>query len=234
MNTETVTYRNHTITIGVDDLVENPREWDNFGTLALKNSGWADKDIMDTEEFFSLLLNDEEFRPYDREIQDYDYYSVDAEKAWRNIERKYVVLPVYKYEHGRVCYNTTGFSCPWDSGQNGYIYVSKADIRKEYGVKRITKKLEQQVIKRLDSEVETFSQAVSGGVYGFSIEETGDSCGDFYGHDHEESGLLEHARNSIDCSIDYAKKSCFDKLKTFIRNRVPLEKRVGLNNLVTA
>jgi len=34
-------------------------------------------------------------------------------------------LPIFKYQHSGVRYNTTGFSCPWDSGKFGYIYISK-------------------------------------------------------------------------------------------------------------
>ncbi len=37
--------------------------------------------------------------------------------------------------------NTTGFSCPWDSGQVGWVFVSKKKVREEYGVKRITESL---------------------------------------------------------------------------------------------
>jgi hypothetical protein len=29
--------------------------------------------------------------------------------------------------------NTTGFSCPWDSGQIGWIYASLEDVKKEFG-----------------------------------------------------------------------------------------------------
>lgn len=40
-----------------------------------------------------------------------------------------------------------------------------------------------------------------GDVYGYVIDSNGDSCWEFYGDDHEESGLLEHAQNAIDCLL---------------------------------
>jgi len=71
-------------------------------------------------------------------------------------------LPVYRYEHGGVAFNTTGFHCPGDSGQTGYIYVSRSDVRKEYGVKRIAPKLRSKIELILKAEVEIFSQWANG------------------------------------------------------------------------
>lgn len=98
--------------------------------------------------------------------------------------RHFIVLPVYRYEHSGVAYNTTGFHCPWDSGQTGYIYVSKAKVRDEWGVKRISPQLREKVEGILRSEVEVFSQWANGEVYGFiTKDEDGeeiDSCWGMY------------------------------------------------------
>ena len=71
-------------------------------------------------------------------------------------------LPVYKYNHSDIIYNTTGFSCPWDSGQCGYIFVTKEDVRKHYNVKRISKKLQQNIESILSAEVEIYSDWANG------------------------------------------------------------------------
>ena len=42
-----------------------------------------------------------------------------------------VILPLYLYDHSGITMNTCGFSCPWDSGQVGWIYADKAMIDKE-------------------------------------------------------------------------------------------------------
>jgi hypothetical protein len=228
MSEETVEYRGYTIEIWNDDHAENPREWCNLGTLALKNSGWAEESVDDQESFFGLLLDEEDYRPWSREYQDYDRYDIDHEKAWRKIEEKYIVLPVYKYEHSGVCYNTSGFSCPWDSGKAGYIYASKEDVRRDYSVKRISPRVYALVVGVLQSEVKVFSQAVNGEVYGYTTYdpdgETLDSCGGYYGDD-RDGYMMEQARGSIDFAIERIRLQRVATIKNFIRNRVPLHIR---------
>lgn len=117
---------------------------------------------------------------------------------------KYISLPVYLYNHSGLTINTTGFNCKWDSGQVGYVLVSKDKVRKEYDWKYITKKREKQISEYLRNEVEILDMYLRGDIYCYVIEKNGDtidSCRGFYGHDHEKSGLLESAKNSIDCTI---------------------------------
>lgn len=40
-----------------------------------------------------------------------------------------------------------------------------------------------------------------GDAYGYVVDGDGNSCWGFYGDDHEQSGLLDHARNDVDCTI---------------------------------
>jgi hypothetical protein len=226
---EETKYRGHTIQVWDDDYADNPREWGNLGTLALSDSAWAEEKIGDQEDFFKLLLDDEDYMLWVPEDQDYSAYDIDAEKAQRRIEEKYIVMPVYKYEHGGVAYNTGGFSCPWDSGQNGYIYISKDDARREYSVKRISAKTLAKIHGGLEAEVETFSQAANGEVYGFTIldkdGDTIDSCGGCYGYDDGEGYMMQEARSCIDYAIKKAWKARIATLKTFIKNSVPLNIR---------
>lgn len=95
-------------------------------------------------------------------------------------------LPVYLYEHGGVAYNTTGFHCPWDSGQTGYIYVKKSKVRKEWDVKHISPRIKEVVLGCLKTEVKIFGAYINGDVFGYIVEnEAGeeiDSCWGFYGY----------------------------------------------------
>jgi len=229
---ETVEYRGYKINIHQDEWNdENPREWCNLGTLALNNNFWAEENISSTDELYENLLEHEEIRPWIAQDQDYCGYSIDHDKAQKNLEKKYIVLPVYRYEHGNVCYNTSGFSCPWDSGMNGFIYVSKEKVREEYGIKNISPAWVQKIKGYLENEVKTFSDAASGEVYGYHIEnhegEQLDSCYGFYGYDHEKSELLPQAKNAIDHEINGYKKYNVQHLKEMIINHVPLNSRVG-------
>lgn len=46
---------------------------------------------------------------------------------------KYVILPLYLYDHSGITMNTSGFHCNWDSGQVGWIYASKKTFIDETG-----------------------------------------------------------------------------------------------------
>ena len=106
-------------------------------------------------------------------------------------DKEMVYLPVYAYIHGGTVLNTSGFSCPWDSGMSGIIAISKEAIRTEYRTKRITKKILDRVKSCLRGEVETYSKYLNGEVYGFEIrDESGEiveSCYGFYSEADAES-----------------------------------------------
>ena len=109
---------------------------------------------------------------------------------WRN----FIVLPLYLYDHSGITINTTGFSCQWDSGQVGYIYVSIKHVKKEYNWKRLTKKRREQIEQYLKNEVEVYDDYLTGNVYGYIIkdkdDEQIDSCWGYYG-DYDQYCLLE-------------------------------------------
>ncbi len=106
-------------------------------------------------------------------------------------------IKVWMYDHSGVTYAAADhnpFHCPWDSGQVGWIFISRADARKRLGVKRLTKKHVDQIRTQLIQEVEVYSMWASGEVYGFTVYdndgEPADSCGGFYGCD-EDYMMLE-------------------------------------------
>jgi hypothetical protein len=171
---EKIEYKGHTINISQDTDPMNPRtEWDNLGTMACFHSRYS---LGDTDHGLSIE----------------DAKRIDASDD-------YVSLPLYLYDHSGITMNTTGFSCPWDSGKVGIIFVSKKKIREEYSVKRVSRKLKQKIEGYLIGEVKTYDDFLTGNVYGYEIDEDGDSCWGFFGDNHEESGLMEYAKNSIDC-----------------------------------
>lgn len=125
---ETHKYRGLVIEIWRDDYAENPRQWCNMGTLALTESAWADVTISGQADLFTKLLAMEDYATWEPEYQDYDYYNVDENKARRKLEENYIILPVYKYDHGGVCYNTSGFSCPWDSDDEYMMDEARREV----------------------------------------------------------------------------------------------------------
>jgi transposase len=172
--------------IFIDESAENPRTlWDNLGTMVCFHRRY---DLGDKHNYSS---------------SDYDSWD-EMEKAIIKQEDVAVILPLYLYDHSGITMNTTGFSCGWDSGQVGFIFVSRETLRNEYGVKRISNKIIEKATKLLLGEVETYDQYICGDVYGFKVfkvetcdngcehEEEIDSCWGFFGDNFIENGLIEH------------------------------------------
>ena len=95
---------------------------------------------------------------------------------------KFVILPLYLYDHSGITMNTTGFSCPWDSGQVGWIYADADCIKKEYG--KVTPETINKARTVMNGEVETYDYYLTGQCYGFQLFECDvetDSCWGFLG-----------------------------------------------------
>jgi hypothetical protein len=95
---------------------------------------------------------------------------------------KFVILPLYLYDHSGITMNTTGFSCPWDSGQVGWIYADADCIKKEYG--KVTPETINKARTVMNGEVETYDYYLTGQCYGFQLFEGDvetDSCWGFLG-----------------------------------------------------
>jgi len=75
------------------------------------------------------------------------------------------ILPLFLYDHSGITMKTSPFSCPWDSGQVGYIFVTREVLLKEYGVKKLSKKLIQKALEALQAEVEEYDQYLTGDVW---------------------------------------------------------------------
>lgn len=198
---ETIEYKGYTININYEEYCESPRDCDSLG------------EILYTSNRYNLGDTQTDIEEIEETIKD----------------KNNICLPVYAYIHGNVKLNTGGFNCPWDSGQSGIIYVSKDDIKKEYSVKRISKKLLERVLKYLKSEIEIFSNYLSGECFYFNIKDGNgeeiESLGTFYGYDFEENGLLPEARSIIDYHIQKERERKQKKLKSYIKNNVPLQYR---------
>jgi hypothetical protein len=163
------------LSIHQDESPFSPREDDNLGKMVCWHKRYELGDKHD-------YADPEDFKP----------------------EEHAVCLALYLYDHSGITISCKPFSCPWDSGQIGWIYCDVADIVKEYG--KNTKANRDKAERLLRSEVETYDTYLRGDVYGFVLEKADkcgecghteweeiDSCWGFYGDDLKENGMLEHA-----------------------------------------
>ena len=159
--------------IAWDDDAPDPRkEWDNIGTIATWHRRYT--------------LGDEQPKQDPQEYQE-------------ELPEGTVVLPVFMIDHSGISLSTGDFGDPWDSGQVGIIFVTPEKMKEE----SIDKEHAEEILK---GEIETYDNFVTGAVFyfrtykmitcgecGHAEEEMMDSCGGFFGHDHEASGLYDHA-----------------------------------------
>jgi hypothetical protein len=167
---ETIKTKNYVAEIINDEDCYNPRTDCNLGTLIAFHSRYdlSDNDNWDKEELISYVEQED-----------------------------ILALPVYMYEHSEIALSTSAFSCKWDSGQVGYIFVSYEDIIKEYGKLDI-----ETATKVLEYEIKKYSLYLNGECYGYIIYEKDkdyqdhlESCFGFIGYDYieeEVKSIIKH------------------------------------------
>ena len=146
------------VAVEYDSHPESPREWDNLGTVVLVDRcryNFGDE-AADQDELRRIGLDDELLK-----------------------------LPIYLYDHSGITINTTGFSCPWDSGMVGIIYMTKQTAIENWGKKIVTKDVRDKAMACLRAEIECLDQYLTGRVYGYRVYDPEgdelDSCWGFYG-----------------------------------------------------
>lgn len=200
MKTE-IEYRGFTIEVKQDEHPSAPDEWGN----------------------------DERFLVYDHRDFTVKEKGFDPNEIFEHMQEKkqrlydgYWYFPVFAYIHSGVALSLgkSGwpFNCPWDTSFKGFALVKriKGWSWKEKSAREIAGYV-----------VEEWNDYLSGNVYGYNIEE-GDSCWGYYG-DPEKSGLIDDAKASIDALILEKRQSHFDRLKKWIKCRVPLFVRQPLD-----
>jgi len=102
---------------------------------------------------------------------------------------------------------------PWDTSMKGFVLV-----KREKGWSWT----EGKAYKQAQSTVETWNTYLSGQVYGYNSEVGG--CWGFYG-DEGQDEMIKEAKSEIDYHLDKEKQNHFDKLKRWIRAKVPYQYR---------
>ena len=128
--------------------------------------------------------------------------SFNAFNSWEEVLnhlKKYhkvaAVLPVYAYTKSTTALSTTPFSCPWDSGQWGYVFFTKEAVKECWGWERMSAPRREKAEESLRATIATLSAYYQGHTYGLTIIEDGeevDHVGGFIGDDIMTNGLLDY------------------------------------------
>jgi hypothetical protein len=145
-----------------EDPIDPRKEYDNLGKMICFHKRYR-------------LGDEHEYDPDDYRNWD------EMEKALVEGEDAALILPVYLYDHSGLRMKIGSFQgllpqghAEFDSGQVGFILVSKAKVREEYSVKRVSKQVLAKAYEALKSEVNVYDEYLSGQVYGYVIEEDAD------------------------------------------------------------
>ena len=169
---KTIGYKDYDIEIMYDEDPVSPREFQgNLGVFHCWHKGFN--------------LGDKNYNFY-KNHKDYDDSKLKSilRDAKRNND---LIYPLYIYEHSGVVLSLSPFSCPWDSGQVGYIIVNRQKVIKEYGKKILTKQIKERVFEQVEGEIKVYNQYLDGDVYGYNIidkeDKDVDSCWGYYGQE---------------------------------------------------
>ena len=187
--------------IVTDDSSDSPRDWDNLGTMVCFHNRYNLGDLGKR----GCVGKEDNF-----------FWGIEDFNEWvkENKNNISVMLPLFLYDHSGISMSTGQeypFNDMWDSGQVGWIFVTKEDVKKEFLCKIVSAKMKEKVTKILRQEVETYNDFLTGNVYGYQLyrldldedmeledsddpEDFGeeiDSCYGYYGLDYLKSEVKE-------------------------------------------
>jgi len=94
-----------------------------------------------------------------------------------------VGIPVYAYVHSGASIRTTPFSCPWDSGQSGFVYLTAQDAHQIWGLAKgdgtkviddntmCTEGDRERALEACRGLVESYDQYLTGDCWGYVIDD---------------------------------------------------------------
>jgi hypothetical protein len=180
-------HKGFTIRIEREENPQNPREeWDNVTNMICFHRRY--------------ILGDKNHN-----------YNVDDYANWEQLKDAIIkqedvvqILPIYMYGHSGITIKTTPFNCPWDSGQIGFIWITRKSVLENFGWKRLTKKRIIELENTLIQDVAIYDAYLTGDVYGYVIvgpdeKPTEHSCWGIYGDSEikEDGCVVNEARYII-------------------------------------
>jgi hypothetical protein len=144
----------------------DPRQdQDNLGTMVCWHRRYNlgdENPKQDPSDYKLNMLRSDKVAEKIQNLVDRGKYAQAQELLDKQLAKEYISLPLFLYDHSGITMNTTGFSCPWDSGQVGFIYVSKEKVRNEYDWKHVSPERIARIEKYLTEEVAEYNRYLTG------------------------------------------------------------------------
>ena len=199
-------YKGYTVKIVPDNDSENPRTWDNAGKMVCWHRRYDlgdEQPRQDPAMYLCGILGLDSWN--------YPQNNESLKILMGKMEKDYIVLPLYLYDHSGISISTSHgypYNDRWDAGQVGFIFISKKDAVKEWGKKLFTKTVEAKAVKYLEGEVKTYDDYLTGNVYGYQVcdenDEVVESCWGYYPDHDDTSGYaycLSEAKDVVDWMV---------------------------------
>lgn len=198
---EKIEYRGYEINTFYDDLLmDEPNDWIDDGYLIYDHRDLkiapSHKKPSFANDIFTIWLSGKE-----------EVVEIDEEDCY--------VFPVYAYIHSGVAlylskrtamnYDPTGF----DVSMKGFVVIKKSDNLSN----------QHDAYERAHALIKSYNIYLSGEVYGYTSNIS--SCWGFYGEEGYNEMITE-AKKEIDYEIDKRRKEHYNKLKNYIKKRVPI------------
>ena len=152
-----------------DTSPEDPRGYDNTTCIATWHRRYAIGDLQpraNPHEFLLDLLGE-----YHPELENMDQ---DQENRFLDTDLKDIlerhpypgyIRPLFMYEHGDTVLSTGPFSCPWDSGWLGWVYITPEKVR-EHQIRD-----PEQAERIIQEEIKLTQAYGNGEVYTVEVED---------------------------------------------------------------
>ena len=209
----------------------NPRDDDNIGTMRCAHGrydlGDEESDGNMFEDMLYLLSHHCDIELEDELDHIHDMCEARGEEGAYNekaqefvgdiFDKYFISAPLYLYDHSGITISMGPFSCPWDSGCVGFIYVTRKRAEEELGLDdgdlptgrdfKNYESLDDYVVNHIfANEIKVYDQYLRGDVWYFVIEDAGgdvvDSCAGFFGDDWKTNGLADQISDRCKALID--------------------------------
>jgi len=193
----------HNYSDSMDFFIDLAEDIVSESTLIEKTAKYFKDYKVITKDGLWYISNDDDYTYRNKEYAEYElmimkdnYQDVwieqwaSAEELLEIINEQIYMLPIYMYDHSGITIRTFPFSCKYDSGQVGWIYLTKEQAKIELGI--ITK---EKAFEYLKEKVKYYNSYLTGEVFGYICTDQGketDSCWGFVGDNFKDNGLISN------------------------------------------